>query len=349
MLFNSAYAGILPLEGTDIAAQWDSLYGFVLWLSVFFFVLVVGAMIYFAIKYRYREGVKTKYITHNLALEAAWIAVPTLLLLIIFGWGYSVYHEMRQPPADAYEIHVIGKQWNWSFQYDDGRTTGGEVYAPLGRPVKLIMTSADVLHGFFIPNFRIKQDAVPGMYTSIWFEAKVPGKHQIFCTEYCGTSHSGMLAKLIILDEAQWSMWERGKKIGEIPDASEVVATRDSNGRVDELAYGRAAPQRSNASVMPLSNSLAAHGAQVFARNQCATCHSVDGTSKAGPTLKGVYNSRVQLTEGEVLADDNYLRESIEKPQAKIVRGYGGGMPPYQGSLNETDMAALVAYIKTLK
>ena len=351
ILFNSAFAGVLPLQGTEIATEWDSLYNFLLILSVIFFILVVGAMILFAIKYRHGQVKKTSYITHHLGLELAWIAIPTILLLGVFGWGYSVYHDMRQAPSDAYEIHVIGKQWNWSFQYDDGRTTAGEVYVPINRPVKMIMTATDVLHGFFIPNFRIKQDAVPGMYTSVWFEAKVPGKHQIFCTEYCGTSHSGMLAKLVVLDDKQWSDWNRGRKLGAIPDATETLAVNDSAGKADTVQYGSAAPERLTSGLTQLNTPLAVHGAQVFQHNQCNTCHAVDGSKsyKAGPSLKGLYNAKVQLLDGEIIADDNYLRESIEKPQAKIVKGYGAGMPPYQGTLSETDMSALVAYIKSLK
>ena len=347
MFFKSAYAGTLPLQGTEIAGHWDTLYNFLVWVSVFFFVLVVGAMIVFAWKYRSRPGIKTTYITHNLALETIWITIPTLLLLVIFGWGYSLYHDMKQAPTDAYEVRAIAKQCVWTFQYDDGRTTAGELYVPMNRPVKVILTAADVLHGFFIPNFRVKQDAVPGMYSSVWFEAKVPGKHQIFCTEYCGTSHSGMLAKLIVLTDEQWSAFTRGKKLGAIPNAGETIAVNDA-ARTDSLQYGKSEPQRAGASLVQMSG-MAAHGKQLFVRNQCSTCHSVDGTSRSGPSLKGVYNSRVELTSGSVIADENYLLESIEKPQAKIVKGYGAGMPPYQGVLSETDLSDVIAYIKTLK
>ena len=349
MFFNSAYAGTLPLQGTEIAGHWDSLYNFLVWLSVFFFVLVVGAMIVFAWQYRSRPGIKTKYITHNLALEAIWIGIPTVLLLVIFAWGYSLYHEMRQAPLDAYEIHAIGKQWVWTFQYDDGRQTAGEVYVPMNRPVKIILTASDVLHGFFIPNFRVKQDAVPGMYSSVWFEAKVPGKHQIFCTEYCGTSHSGMLAKLIVLTDEQWAAWNRGKKLGQIPNAGETIAVNDSDAHTDTLQYGKSVAERAQVSYAEPLSGMAVHGRQIFNRNQCSTCHSVDGSSKSGPSLKGLFNARVELTSGSVIADENYIRESIEKPQAKIVKGYGAGMPPYQGVLSETDLNELIAYIKTLK
>src|SRR5205085_1468498 len=153
------------------------------------------------------------------ALEGVFIVIPTVLLMVIFGWGYSLYHQMVTPPQDAYEVRVIGKQWLWTFLYDHGKSTVGELYVPINRPVKLVMTSDDVLHSFFVPNFRIKQDVVPGMYTTVWFEAKVPGKHQVFCAEYCGTSHSGMLAQVIALEEPQWNAWLRGKDIGQVPIA----------------------------------------------------------------------------------------------------------------------------------
>ena len=337
MFLNEAYAGSLPIAATDIAVQWDSLYNFLIWLSVFFFVLVVGAMIWFAIQYRARPGIKTKYITGNHLLEGVWIAIPTVLLLIIFGWGYTVYHKMKQPPSDAYEIRVVGKQWLWTFQYDNGRTSVGEVYVPMNKPVKLIMNSEDVLHGFFIPNFRVKQDVVPGMYSSIWFEATVPGKHQVFCTEYCGTSHSGMLAKLIVLNDEQWKQWSNGKKLGPIPEAGkELTATEIQNANV--------------ASLQPVAGGLAMQGKHIFETKGCVACHTNDGTTKIGPSLKGVYGSRVELTDGSfVKADDDYIRESIEKPQAKVVKGFSPLMPTFQGLVSGTEMNALIAYIRSIK
>lgn len=228
-LFTALYAGNavaagswhLPLQATDIAVKWDQLYMFLVWISVFFFVLVVGGMLYFVYKYKQRPGLKAKYITGNVPLEVVWTAVPLVLLMVIFGWGYYVYNEMTRAPSNAYEIRVVGKQWLWQFQYEDGRTTVNELYVPVNKPVKLLMTSTDVLHSFFIPNFRVKQDVVPGMFTTVWFEATISGKHQIYCTEYCGTSHSLMLAKAIVLEPGQWEDWKAGREIGEVPDATD--------------------------------------------------------------------------------------------------------------------------------
>jgi cytochrome c oxidase subunit 2 len=335
-MFNLAFAGTIPLQGSEIAARWDNLYNFLLWLSVFFFVLVVGGMVYFIFAYPHKAGKKTKYITGSHLLEAIWIGVPTLLLMVIFVWGYSVYHSMKQAPADAYEIRVIGKQWLWTFQYDDGRTTVGEVYVPINRPVKFIMTSEDVLHGFFIPNFRIKQDVVPGMYSSIWFTATVPGKHQVFCTEYCGTSHSGMLAKVVALDDEQWEAWNRNKNLGVIPTAGQEVSESDK------------AQSSSEAKLTQVS--LIEQGKTVHQNKGCAACHSVDGSTKVGPSHKGLFGSKVELADGRIIvADENYIRNHIENPQKNTVKGFNPVMPTFKGLITEVEMNALIAYIKSLK
>jgi cytochrome c oxidase subunit 2 len=181
---------IKPMDGSDVAVLWDHLYGFLVGLSVFFFILVVGGMLYFVWKYRDKPGAKAKYIVDNHKLEIIWTIIPTILLLVIFAWGYSVYKSMIDAPSGAMEVRVVGKQWLWQFQYDDGRMSVGELIVPVNKPVKLIMSSEDVLHSFFVPNFRIKQDVVPGIYTTAWFEAKVTGVHHIFCTEYCGAPSS---------------------------------------------------------------------------------------------------------------------------------------------------------------
>ncbi|MCM2322948.1 MAG: cytochrome c oxidase subunit II, partial [Oligoflexia bacterium] len=257
-------------------------------------------------------------------LESGWIAVPTLLLAIIFVGGYNVYRSMTHAPAGALEIRVIGKQWLWQFIYDNGKTSVNELYVPVNRPIKLIMTSEDVIHSFFVPDFRIKQDVVPGMYTSIWFEAKLPGKHQIFCAEYCGTSHSGMLGQVVVLGAAQWQAWNRGEEksmAGEAPEAGEAEPV-----------------------------GLAAQGAKAFAVKGCVTCHSVDGSQKVGPSLKGIFGREVELGDGTtVTVDENYVRESIEKPQAKVVKGFQPVMPTFQGLMTEAELSGLIAYLKSLQ
>ncbi len=325
---NEAFARTgLPIAGSDVASRWDSLYSFLVWMSVFFFVLVIGAMLVFIVKYKDGPGKKSAYITDNHLLEALWTLIPLVLVMVIFVWGWVIYKDQVTAPADAMEVRVVGKQWLWQFQYEDGRVTVGEVYVPAHKPVKFIMSSDDVLHSFFIPAFRVKQDVVPGMYTSIWFEANVEGFHQIFCTEYCGTSHSGMLANLYALGPKDWEDFQAGKKI-----------KLDTLPGVTPAAAG--AP--------PLN--LADQGRQTFATKGCTACHSVDGSKMTGPTLKGVFGSKVELVDGKtVTADENYIRESIEMPNATVVKGFTPVMPPYKGLLQEDDLNGLVAYIKSLK
>lgn len=336
-MFNEAFAGTLPIQATEVAAKWDLLYSFLLWLSVFFFVLVVGAMIFFVVKYRKQEGKTSEYITGSHLFEAIWVAVPTILLMIIFAWGYVVYKDMKQAPTDTYEIKVIGKQWMWTFLYDNGTTSLNELYVPVNKPVKLTMTSEDVLHGFFVPNFRVKQDVVPGMYTSLWFEATVPGRHHIFCTEYCGASHSGMIGHVVALDDVQWKAFLKGKKPENIPMAG---------GLPDDTATASAPAEAGGIKL----SSLATQGKQVYETKSCNTCHSVDGSAKVGPTWKGLYNAKVELTDGQtVTADDNYLHESIVEPNAKIVKGFGPVMPTFKGVLTEQEITAVIEYIKGLK
>jgi len=377
-IFNAAHAAsTVPMAATDIAVQWDSLYSFIVWLSIFFFVLVVGGMVYFMFKYRHRPGQKTVYFRDSHLLEGIWIGVPTALLMIIFVWGYSVYHSMKQAPSDSYEIHVIGKQWLWTFQYENGRTTVGEVFVPINKPVKLIMTSDDVLHGFFIPNFRIKQDVVPGMYTSIWFMATVPGKHQVFCTEYCGTSHSGMLAQVVVLDDDQWEAWNNNKKLGNIPKAGVEISAADHVADLinDEYSVQPKTSQTSMfspdsrgsrassdseqfkdgilisaASPMKSQFSLVEQGRVVHESKGCVACHTVDGTVKVGPSHKGMFGSRIELTNGKfALADENFIKNHIENPKSETVKGYAQVMPTFKGLISETEMNALIAYMKSLK
>lgn len=356
MFFNEAYAAGLPTQGSVLAPHWDSLYNFLVGLSIFFFVIVVGAMIYFIFKYRERPGLKAKYITGNHTLEIIWTVIPLILLMVIFGWGYVVYNEMTNPPSDAYEVRVIGKQWLWQFQYEDGRVTTGELYVPANKPVKLVMTSEDVIHSFFVPNFRIKQDVVPGMYTSVWFEATVPGKHQIYCTEYCGASHSLMLGKVIALNEKEWADFKRGKKVGQdLPDMG--PGSGNTLGSAPSLVDTGTQVSATSPDQIKLTQSkvtgrsqLAEDGAKLSQTKGCVACHTPDGAKGIGPSFKGFYDSEVELMSGQkVKADDNYIRESIEMPQAKIVKGFGPVMPTFKGMFSETEMNAMIAYIKSLK
>lgn len=351
LISGPAHAATLPVAATDVAQSWDSLYWFLIYVSFIFFVGIVAAMILFAVKYRKQVYKKPKYIHGHTGLEVIWTIIPSILLFVMFGWGWSVYHDMIHAPADAMEVRVIGKQWLWQFVYKNGESSVGDLYVPVNRPVKLIMSSEDVLHAFFIPNFRVKSDVVPGMYTSVWFEAKVPGIHQVFCTEYCGTSHSGMLARVIVLSDDQWKDWVSGKKI----DVDSLPADPTFPGfRANRLGEGLPGSDVAKAPGTQLT--LAEKGKALTASKGCIACHSSDGSKLVGPSYKGIYGTDVTVADNNdggktktVKIDDNYIHESIEYPQAKVVEGYPPSMPSYKGLVNEEEIASIIEYIKSLK
>jgi cytochrome c oxidase, subunit II len=317
MWFNFAKAqSFMPSQGTEIAKQVDNLYGFLLITSFIACVLVIGGMIYFAWKYKRKsDNDKTAYISHNTTLEFVWSFIPLVIFLFVFAWGWFIYHDMRTMPKDALEINVTGKQWAWETEYKNGYKTVNEVVVPVGRDVKIILGSVDVIHSFYVPSFRIKQDAVPGRYTALWFRADKLGDFHIFCTEYCGTAHSGMIGRLKVVPQADFDKYlEEGQEEGQLP--------------------------------------LAKRGEKLFALKACSSCHSVDNPAvKVGPSLFQVFGHEVTLTDGsKVSADENYLRESILTPNAKIVKNFPQGvMPTFQGQLNENELNALIEYIKGLK
>ena len=328
MLWTLPFFGTLPIEATEVAGHWDAFYIFLVVMSLIFFVGVLGAMILFAVKYNRERKASQASPADNHLLELVWTIVPTILVMIVFVWGYTVYREMVQAPADAYEIRAIGKQWLWQFQYETGRNEINKLYVPLNKPVKIVMTSEDVIHGFFVPNFRIKKDVVPGMYTQVWFKPTVLGEHHLFCSQYCGTSHSGMIGKVIVLNETDWKNFLKGR---EIPSA------------------GEPAPALGSGEVKTLT--LAERGRELVKTKGCVACHNDTGAAgTVGPTYKGLYGSQVELADGsKVTADDNYIRESIENPQAKVVKGYNPVMPMFKGLLKEDEINALIAYIKSVK
>ena len=294
----------------------DRLYYFILFLSILFFVIILVVCIYLLIKYRktphHQKAIK--HVTHNNLLEISWTVIPLILLMAIFFWGFKDYLNMSIAPGDAREIRVTAKKWVWDFYYPEtGLTTSSELTVPVGKPIKLIMSSVDVLHSFFIPNMRVKKDLVPNRYTTVWFEATKPGKYQIFCTEYCGDDHSNMLATLTVLSQSDYQEWvEQGDPNKSLP--------------LDVL------------------------GEKLYKDKGCAACHSTDGSTAIGPTWKGLYQSKRLFTNGDSeLADDNYLRSSMVKPMADIVKGFQPVMPTFAGSLSDREINAIIEYIKKLK
>lgn len=339
---NGSLGGSLPIPASELAQSWDRLYIALFYVCVFFFVIVCAAMILFAIKYRARPGHKAEHITHNDALEFIWTAIPTVLVVGIFIWGWIIFRQIYVVmPPDAMEVKVVGQQWSWTFQYDDGRTLMNELVVPRGKSVKLVITSRlnDVLHSFFIPNLRIKRDAVPGMYTTLWFNATVVGQHQIYCTEYCGTGHSDMLAKLVVLEPDQFELWKWGAKVNFPEHIGPGGLT------------AKAGVAKSTLSVQVPQGSLAEKGKQITVTQGCVACHTDDGSKKIGPSYKGIFGAMAELKDGsKVKVDENYIRESILSPQTKIVKGYEMAMmPPYAGQLDDQEIAAVIEYIKSVK
>jgi cytochrome c oxidase subunit II len=297
----------------------DAVFIFITVIAGFFFILTQGLLIYFAMRYRKKKGAPeavTPYITGNQALEVIWILIPSILLVAIFAYGLMIFVKMRTPLAGAAEIQVTASQFQWLFKYPDGRTSLNELRLAEGKPVKLTMTSGDVLHGLFIPDYRQKQDLIPGRYTYLWLLPKKVGSFDIYCSQYCGTGHSLMRATLIVMPEPEYQAWAQG-----------------------ELQKQKASAQAPEGK-----------GKAIFESSGCGGCHSIDGTPKVGPTLKGLYGSTVELADGKkVKADDEYLRESIEEPNEQVVKGYQPIMPTFRGTLKPDDIAALVVYMKTLK
>jgi len=291
-----------------MAGSVDALYIFLLLVSLMMIGLVFTAIIYFAARYRYRKGVPAEQIEGSIPLELTWSIIPFFVFMVIFAWGAVVYFKSRTPPRDATEVYVVAKQWMWKLEHAEGQREINELHVPVGQDVKLIMTSQDVIHSFFVPAFRMKQDVLPGRYTVTWFRATKAGTYHLFCSQYCGTQHSGMIGSIIVMEPAQYEAWMSGASTG------------------------------------PLSVS----GEKIFAELGCATCHRND-TQGRGPSLQGVFGRPVTLEDGRTInADENYIRESILDPGAKVVRGFKPVMPTFQGLVSEEQLNALVAYIKSL-
>jgi cytochrome c oxidase subunit 2 len=304
---------LLPDRMSTFAHYTDDLFLFILVLCVIFFVAIVGTMTWFIIKYRRRsDNESTPVIKGNHTLEIIWSVIPGLLFVVIFAWGFVGWAQLNVVPPDALNIRVTGAKWNWSFTYPDG-ITSGELVVPANKPVKLTMSSKDVIHSFYIPDFRIKRDVIPGRYTVIWFETFGPAEHYVLCTEYCGTSHSQMMAKVRVVPQQEYDEW---------------IAS--GGGMGDNVP-------------------LAELGSLLFQQRGCVACHSLDGSKLVGPTLKGAFGREVELTDGtKVEADENYIRSSILNPGSQIVSGYPAVMPSFQGQLSDKQIDALIEYIKSL-
>jgi len=308
-------APFFPERASAIARQGDPLFFFALAGSVFFSILIAGLIFYLGIRYRRRSPSEigrppSPGSRATTVLEVTWSLVPLALMLFLFVWGARVYFAIARPPAGAAELTVIGKQWMWKIQHPEGNREINELHVPVGRAIKLTLTSEDVIHSFFLPEFRIKTDVLPGRYSTLWFQADRTGTYHLFCTQYCGAEHSRMIGRVIVMEPHEYQAWLSGERRGRAPAAS---------------------------------------GEALFVSRACNTCHRQDTAARA-PILAGLIGKRVALQDGRsVVADEGYVRESILNPQAKIVAGYQPIMPTFKGQLSEEEMLQLIDYVKTLK
>ena len=304
----------LPAARSTLAGRVDQTFYLIFWISVFFFLLILGLAVMMLVKYRRRVDapVTQESSHHNTMLELVWSGIPLLIVLGIFVMGIRGFIDLHTPPQDAYVVNVNAMKWAWNFTYPNGYEDS-ELHVPAGRAVKLVMTSQDVLHSFFAPEFRVKQDVVPGRYTTAWFQATEPGEVRLFCAEYCGTKHSQMLSRIVVHEPADFEAW-MAKAADWIKDLPPVEA-----------------------------------GALVYKKKGCNQCHTVDGGGGVGPTFKGGFGARRQFSDGSTgVMDENYIRESMLNPRAKVVAGFDPVMPTFQGRLKENEIAVLIEYLRSL-
>ena len=301
-----------PEQASTVAGRVDALYLYLVAITLFFTVTISLAVAYFAIRYRrVQPNEVPRPIAGSLKLEALWTVIPFLIAMTIFAWGASVYFSMYRIPEDAIDVYVVGKQWMWKFQHMDGQREINELHVPIGTRIRLTMTTEDVIHSFYVPAFRIKMDVVPGRYTYTWFEATQTGRFHLFCAEYCGTNHSGMVGSIVVMEPAEYQAWLSG-------------------GATD---------------------SPASQGARIFQDMGCVTCHREDAQGR-GPLLDGLFGRERPLDNGtNVLANEDYIRESIRNPQAKVAAGFARPsiMPTYtQNQISEEQLLQIMAYIRSL-
>lgn len=302
---------LFPERASTMASRVDNLYFFLIAISAFFVLLIAGLIVVFSVRYRRRRsGEVGTDVQPSLLLEALWIAVPASIAMVIFVWGAWVYFAMASVPNDALDVYVVGKQWMWKFQHPGGQREINELHVPVNRPVRLTMTSEDVIHDLYLPAFRIKADVIPGRYVTAWFEATKVGTYHLFCAEYCGTQHSGMVGRVVVMEPPEYQAW-LGGGTGE--------------------------------------GSMASAGEKLFRDLGCITCHQETGQGR-GPTLQGLFGRQVALQSGQIVtADEEYIRESILNPATKVVAGFMPIMPTFQGLVSEEQVLQLIEYIRSLQ
>jgi cytochrome c oxidase subunit 2 len=302
---------LFPEQASTIAPRVDNLYFFIVAVTAFFAVLVSVVVVVFAVKYRTDDPLAVGSRIHgSIPLELGWSIIPFIIAVVIFAWASDVFFDLVRPPDQTLEVYATGKRWMWKFQHIDGQNEINELHVPLGRAVKVTFTSEDVLHSMYFPAFRVKADAIPGRYSTVWFTPSKVGEYHLFCAEYCGTRHSGMVGKVVVMEPAAYQSWLSG-----------TLGT----------------------------TSLSQRGEQLFNDLACNSCHRNDGSGR-GPSLAAKFGKQERLDSGAtVTVDESYVRESILMPQAKLVLGYKPLMPTFQGLVSEENVQALVEYVKSLQ
>ena len=305
-----AQVQLFPEQASTTAQHVDALFLFLCLVTGSIALLVTVLVIGFAIKYRRRpDGTPTPRIVGSLGLEVFWTGVPLLVFMVMFVWGASVYFAASRPPDDALQVYVVGKQWMWKIQHTDGQREINELHVPVNQPVKLTLTSEDVIHDFGMPDFRLKIDVLPGRYVTTWFQATRVGRHHLFCDQYCGTNHAGMIGRVIVMEPGEYQDWLN----------------------------------------LHAEGSLALQGRKTFLKYRCLSCHSADENARA-PVLEELYGRRVHLRDGQTTtADDEYIRQSILDPGAKLVAGWENLMPTFRGQVSEEEIIELIAFLKGLR
>ena len=298
-----------PESASTSAGNVDALYIFLLIVSAIMTLMIFSMLVIFAVRFRKQKGRHAEQIEGSVPLEITWSVIPFGVMMVFFVWGAVLFFQERTPPQDALEVYTVAKQWMWKFEHKGGQREINELHVPVGRDVKMILTSQDVIHSFFVPAFRLKQDVLPGRYTTLWFHPTKPGTYHLFCSQYCGTQHSGMIGWVVVMQPSDYEAWMSG-----------------SGG----------------------NQPLAETGQKLFNDLGCVTCHRSDAQGR-GPDLAGIYGKSVVLQDGRTMTvDENYIRESILEPSAKVVQGFKPIMPTFQGQVSDEQLNALVDYVKSL-
>lgn len=305
-----SFIPLFPDQASTMASRVDWYYAFLVAVTLFFTAVIAFLVVFFGIKYRKEKNPVPTQIEGSIPLELMWSVIPLGIAMVIFVWGAVLFFQIERPPKNAMDIYIIGKQWMWKAEHPGGQKEINELHVPVGRTVRLTMISQDVIHDFSVPAFRMKLDVLPGRYTTQWFHAKKEGRYHLFCAQYCGTKHAGMVGEVFVMDPRDYETW---------------LAQSAGQG------------------------SLAQGGQLLFQSLGCNTCHRGDSGAR-GPNLAGLFGSPVQLSDGRtVIANETYIRESILSPSAKIVAGFQNIMPTFQGQVSEENLIQLVEFIKILK